>query len=148
MKLTTSICLVWILTTTGCATITTGASQSVLVDTEPSGAICRFSRLDKEIGVVNPTPGMLHVDKSIYPLAAACTKDGFYPAGGLLNSNYQPMTMGNVLFGGIIGITVDAASGAGSIYDASIKVSLKKIESVNLNHIIDDIKRNGTAVNH
>lgn len=58
------------------------------------------------------------------------------------------MTMGNVLFGGIIGITVDAASGAQSIYDASIKVSLKKIESVNMNNVIDDIKRNGKEVSH
>jgi hypothetical protein len=141
------ICLILIVVvTTGCATITTGTSQAVLVDTEPTGAICRFSRLNKEIGVVNPTPGMLSVDKSIYPLSATCTKDGFYPAGGLLNSNYQPMTMGNILFGGIVGIVIDSASGAQSIYDASIKVTLKKIESINLDAIIDDINRNGTTV--
>jgi hypothetical protein len=144
MKFLASIYLAWIITAAGCATITTGTSQVVQVDTEPTGAICRFSRLDEEIGVVNPTPGMFHVDKSIYPLAAACNKDGFYPAGGLLNSNYQPMTMGNVLFGGIVGVIVDSASGAQSIYDASIKVTLKKIEPVNLNQVIDDIKRNGT----
>jgi hypothetical protein len=139
------ICLILIVAITGCATITTGTSQTVLVDTEPTGAICRFSRLNREIGVVNPTPGMLSVDKSIYPLSATCTKDGFYPAGGLLNSNYQPMTMGNILFGGIVGIVIDSASGAQSIYDASIKVTLKKIESVNLDAIIDDINRNGRA---
>jgi hypothetical protein len=143
MKLASSIYVVCIITATGCATITTGTSQVVLVDTEPTGAICRFSRLDEEIGVVNPTPGMLHVDKSIYSLAAACSKDGFYPAGGLLNSNYQPMTMGNALFGGVVGVIVDSASGAQSIYDASIKVTLKKIETVNLNQVIDDIKHNG-----
>jgi hypothetical protein len=124
---------------TGCATIVTGTSQTVLVDSEPPGALCRFSRLNNDIGVVNPTPGMLLVDKSIYPLAVSCTKDGFYPTGARLNSNYQPMTMGNVLFGGIIGVVIDSASGAQSIYDASIKVTLKKVETVNLDNVINEI---------
>lgn len=127
------------LSTMGCATIVTGTSQSVLVDSEPTGAICRFSRQTSEVGIVNPTPGMLIVEKSIYPLSIACTKDGYYPVGSLLKSNYQPMTLGNILFGGIVGIVIDSASGAQSIYDASIKVTLKKIEPVNIDKVIDEI---------
>jgi hypothetical protein len=125
---------------TGCATITTGTSQSILVDTTPEGAICRFTRLDKEVGIVNPTPGMLLIDKSIYLLAASCTKEGFYPTSGKIDSHYQPMTMGNVLLGGVVGIVVDAASGAQAVYDKSIIVILKKVQSSGVDKAIDEIR--------
>jgi hypothetical protein len=126
---------------TGCATITTGTSQSILVDSNPEGAICRFSRSDREVGVVNPTPGMLLINKSGEPLTLICIKDGFYPNSGVLKANMEPMGWGNILVGGLVGIAVDSASGANSKYDASIKVDLRKIEPANLDRVIDDIRQ-------
>ena len=62
----------------GCATITTGTSQTVLVETSPDGAVCRFSRDSKEVGIVNPTPGTLFIDKSSKPLSVICTREGSF----------------------------------------------------------------------
>lgn len=124
----------------GCATITTGTTQSILVDTTPAGAICRFSRSDREVGVVNPTPGMLMVTKDGAPLTVICTRTGYYPNTGVLRANFEPMTFGNILLGGIIGIVVDAASGADRKYDATLTVTMKKVETSSLDTVIDDIK--------
>jgi hypothetical protein len=131
----------------GCATITTGTTQSILVDTKPPGAICRFSRDSKEIGVVNPTPGMFVIDKSVIPMSAICTKDGYLPTTGAIQSHYQPVTLGNVLLGGVVGIIVDAASGAQNIYDASIAIELQKAGPVNLDAAIGDIEKNAPSGN-
>lgn len=125
----------------GCATITKGTTQSVMVDTNPEGAICRFSRFDKEIAVVNPTPGMLSIEKSKAPLTVICTRDGYYPNSGALKANFEPMAWGNILLGGIVGVIIDAASGADAKYDALIKITLQKIERANLDIVVDEIKR-------
>ena len=127
---------------TGCATITTGTTQSILVDTNPPGAICRFNRDKIDVAVVNPTPGMLNIDKSVHPMSVYCTKEGYYPTTGVLNSNYQPITLGNALVGGIVGIVIDAASGAQNIYDASIQIKLEKIGTINIDKAVGDIKYN------
>lgn len=127
---------------TGCATITTGTTQSILVDTNPPGAICRFNRDKIDIAVVNPTPGMLTIDKSASPMSVYCVKEGYYPTTGVLNSNYQPITLGNALVGGIVGIVIDAASGAQNIYDASIQIKLEKIGTLNIDKAVGDIKNN------
>jgi hypothetical protein len=124
----------------GCSTITTGTTQSILVDTKPSGAICRFSRSDREVGVVNPTPGMLMITKDKAPLTVICTKSDFYPNTGILLANFEPMTLGNILLGGIVGSLVDVATGANQKYDATLTVTLKKVEASNIDSVIDDIK--------
>jgi hypothetical protein len=108
----------------GCATLTTSSSQTVTMMTEPPGATCTFKREGQVIGVVNPTPGSLSVQKSHKPIDVACAKDGFIDAVGTVGSRFQPMTFGNVLFGGIIGIVVDAASGASAEYEPQITVRL------------------------
>ena len=127
---------------TGCATITTGTTQSILVDTTPTGAICRFSRSNREVGVVNPTPGMLMINKDGAPLTVICTKTGYYPNTGILRANFEPMALGNILLGGIIGIVVDAASGADRKYDAALSVTLRKVGASSVDAAIDDIKAN------
>lgn len=128
---------------TGCASITTGTTQFILVDTNPPGAICRFSRMNKEVGVVNPTPGMLPITKDSAPLTVICTKAGFYPNSGSLKADFEPMSFGNILLGGLVGIIIDTASGASSKYDGSINIPLRKIEATNLNQVIEDIKQHG-----
>lgn len=50
----------------------------------------------------NPTPGMFVVDKSVIPMSAICTKDGYLPTTGAVQSHYQPATLGNVLLGGLL----------------------------------------------
>jgi len=78
--------------------------------------------------VVNPTPGSLLVSKSHTAIDVSCSKEGFLDAAGSVGSRFQAMTFGNILFGGIIGIAVDAASGATAEYEPTITIRLTPSE--------------------
>ena len=112
----------------GCATLTTSSSQTVTLTTDPAGAACTFKREGKVIGIVNPTPGSLMVSKSHAAIDISCVKDGYVDAMGSVGSRFQAMTFGNILFGGIIGIAVDAASGATAEYEPTITIRLTPSE--------------------
>jgi hypothetical protein len=113
-----------VMMTTGCATLTKGTSQAVTVDTDPSGAICTLTRDAKPLAIVNPTPGSVPVEKAQGTISVACTKQGFLEAAGNLASEFQAMTFGNILFGGVVGIVVDAASGAMHRYPDRVTITL------------------------
>jgi len=110
--------------TSGCASIVEGTDQSVTVQTTPSGASCELKRDGNVIGVVNPTPGTVTVDKSKDDIAVICKKEGYQDASGAFSSDFQGMTFGNILFGGLIGVAVDASSGAMHEYPASVTVAM------------------------
>jgi hypothetical protein len=112
----------------GCATLTTSSSQTVTLTTDPAGAACTFKREGKVVGIVNPTPGSLVVSKSHTDIDVACVKEGYLDATGKVGSKFQAMTFGNILFGGIIGIAVDAASGATAEYEPTISIRLTPSE--------------------
>jgi hypothetical protein len=112
----------------GCATLTTSSSQTVTLTTEPPGAACTFKREGEVIGIVNPTPGSLSVKKSHADIDVTCVKEGFLDAVGRVGSKFQAMTFGNILFGGIIGIVVDAASGATAEYEANVAIRMTPAE--------------------
>ena len=99
------ICLVAMFVS-ACATITTGTGQTVNVMTEPEGAVCIFRRDNAVIGVVNPTPGSLSVTKSHAAIEVDCRKEGFLDAVGAVGRQFQPMTFGNIILGGLIGVIV------------------------------------------
>lgn len=113
-----------VLLTSGCATLTKGTSQTVTVDTDPSGATCTLTRDAKPVAIVNPTPGSVPVEKAQGTIAVACTKQGFLEAAGDLASEFQAMTFGNILFGGVVGVVVDAASGAMHRYPDRVTITL------------------------
>lgn len=120
--------LACIVTLTGCATLTTGNSQAITIGTKPQGATCTLTRDGKVVGVVNPTPGTVNVDKSKNDISIICTKDGFQDETTACTSNFQGMTFGNILFGGLIGIAVDAGSGAMHKYPTEFTILLFPIE--------------------
>lgn len=107
-----------------CASVVEGTDQTVTVKTIPSGANCELSRDGETIGVVNPTPGSVLIDKSKDAVAVNCTKDGHDDGTETMASSFQGMTFGNILIGGIIGVGIDAASGAMHYYPDSIEVFL------------------------
>lgn len=112
------------LLSSGCATIVKGSSQTLTVDTKPPGASCVFNRDGETIGVVHPTPGSLVVQKSSKAISVACTKDKFQESDATLSADFQPMTLGNIILGGVIGIIVDAASGAVAEYQPNLTLTL------------------------
>ena len=117
-------CLGLLLASTACASITTGTSQAVSVVTEPAGAMCVVSRDGETLGVVNPTPGSLTVTKASSALTVRCQRPGHQVALATVASGLQPMTLGNLLIGGVIGLGVDAATGAINQYPASVALAL------------------------
>jgi hypothetical protein len=116
--------VVGLVLTTGCASVTKGTTQSVTVNTDPSGATCTMARDGKPLAVVNPTPGSVTVGKSFGTISVNCKKAGYQDAAGVVASTFQAMTFGNILFGGLIGVAVDAASGAMSEYPPMVTITL------------------------
>ncbi|MFO1206191.1 MAG: hypothetical protein U1E63_10755 [Burkholderiales bacterium] len=108
----------------GCATLTTSSSQTVTVQTEPGGAVCTFVRDGEVVGLVNPTPGTLAVSKSRRDMTVRCDKEGYLEATGTVGSRFQAMTFGNILFGGLVGVVIDASSGAMTKYEPQITITL------------------------
>ena len=48
----------------GCATLTKGSSQTVTVNTDPSGGTCTMTHDAKPVAIVNSTPGSVPVEKA------------------------------------------------------------------------------------
>lgn len=109
----------------GCATIVEGNDQVVHFDTEPSGATCSISRSGE--GLLYPsfkTPTSLNIEKDKDQLVVSCKKDGCREKVFHTNSNFEGWTLGNLVFGGIIGLGVDAASGALNEYPSHVQIPL------------------------
>lgn len=110
----------------GCATLTKGTTQTVYVDTPGvPGASCTAST------AVGPqtttTPGTFMLAKSSAALPVRCTKECYQDSGGVLGSTFEAMTAGNLIVGGVIGIGVDAMSGAMNKYPDQIQIVMPPI---------------------
>jgi hypothetical protein len=108
----------------GCATVVSGTTQTIGVNTDPEGADCQFTRKGVLVGRVNPTPGTMQVGKDHESVSVLCHKEGFDDTAGVIGSEFQAMTLGNILLGGVIGVVVDAASGAMMKYPESVTFTL------------------------
>ena len=107
-----------------CATITTGASQSLSVDTVPErGAQCTLTN-DKGTWSLPETPGSVTVTRAYSALNVKCKKEGGGEGATTVQSSTKGVAYGNILLGGIIGGAVDMSSGAAYDYPASIIVTM------------------------
>lgn len=118
------LALLGLLLTSACATVTQGTTATIAVATTPPGATCTISRDGAPIAVVNPTPGSVTISRSTRDLAVRCEREGHLPAEAVTPAGFQAMTVGNLLIGGIIGVAVDAASGAMGTYPGNISLAM------------------------
>ena len=109
---------------TGCATVTKGTSQSLSVDSDPQGATCELTRDGETIGFVNPTPGSITIGKDKDAIDIRCELEGHVVSTVNLDSSFQGWTLGNAILGGLIGVMIDAGSGAMNEYPSSIMIRL------------------------
>jgi len=108
----------------GCASITTGQNQPLTVETMPCRmATCRLSN-DKGTWYVSATPGTVTVQRAYGDMTIICEKDEFKSNPTLVASATKGMAFGNILVGGIIGIAVDAGTGAAYDYPPVISVPM------------------------
>lgn len=110
MKLIKFAAMACVMVTTGCATITRGTTEAWTVQTEPSGAAVTLSTGEECI-----SPCTLKLKRKI-PFTVTLLKQGYAKVTTDIVSQIAGAgaagMAGNVLIGGIIGVGIDAASGA------------------------------------
>ncbi|MDB5650335.1 MAG: translation initiation factor 2 [Hyphomicrobiales bacterium] len=99
------------LAVSGCATITRGTTDQITINSEPAGALATTSS-----GLTCPsTPCTLEVSRKS-EFVVSYSKEGYLPqqvpVGTKMAGAGAAGLAGNVLFGGIIGVGVDASTGA------------------------------------
>ena len=96
--------------TAGCASVTRGTYETMVIDSEPQGAKVRSSQ-----GWTCVTPCSMKIKRK-GDFIVWVTKEGFVEATATVSSSVDSPgaagMAGNVLLGGVIGAAVDAGSGA------------------------------------
>jgi hypothetical protein len=107
----------------GCASIVKGTSQSIAITTPPTtGANCILSSGQGNWTVTSP--GAVTVEKSKEDIQVRCDKPGWQQGVATIPSNFEGWTLGNILLGGVIGLGVDAATGAINEYPHAFQVPM------------------------
>jgi hypothetical protein len=113
-----------------CASIIKGSTASIGVTSPPvTGAICTLSSSQGSWQIT--TPGSVTVERSKSDIQITCKKDGYQEAYAIIPSNFEGWTVGNLIFGGIVGVGVDAATGAMNDYPNAFQVPMTPLTSVN-----------------
>jgi PEGA domain-containing protein len=93
----------------GCGTVVNGTTESVVISSEPEGAMITVDNQPR-----GPTPNTVELSrKAIHTVQLQ--KPGYVPYQATINQSSSNWIWGDVLFGGILGFLVDAASGG--MYD-------------------------------
>jgi hypothetical protein len=94
----------------GCATITRGTTQALVIESDPPGADVELSN-----GLRGKTPASFTV-KRRENLVVKIRKDGYEPVEATVSSTVGDgggtAMAGNILFGGLIGAAVDGGNGS------------------------------------
>lgn len=101
-----------------------GDGRNLSILTDPPEASCALKRGDQVVGIANPTPATVTLEKSKDEVSVVCSKDGHFDGVQVLSSSFQARTFGNIIFGGFIGLGVDAVSGAMHEYPDNVTVIL------------------------
>jgi hypothetical protein len=112
----------------GCATIVKGTTQAVAVDTPGAqGAACELS--SPGIGTQTiTTPATIELEKSQHGVTVTCRKPCYQDGVGVIASYTEGMAAGNVVLGGVIGLGVDAATGAMNKYADRTSITMIPIQ--------------------
>ena len=121
MKKLFTLCVLFL---TGCASVTKGTSQSLSVRTTPTNhAECRLTNAKGSWYV--KTPGSVSVHRAYGDLDVECMKKGYADASKKVQSKATAHVAGNIVAGGVIGVGVDAMTGAIYDYPNEIVVTMK-----------------------
>ena len=119
--------LATVLLMSGCASIMEGSDQTININTtgceqfEPM----RCTASNSEGSSILTAPASVSIEKARGPLTISCqSRDRSATGLKRIESSYEAMNAGNILAGGIIGIGVDAATGAMWKYPSSVNVGM------------------------
>ncbi len=93
---------------TGCASIIHGSRQDVRVTSVPSGAVVRVNLNNQ----ATTTPGVLTLNRKEIGYVLTFEKQGYKPVEVSIRRTVDGWLFGNILFGGLIGLVIDFASGS------------------------------------
>lgn len=111
----------------GCATITKGTTQSITLNTPGAPGATRTLN-STVIGTKTvTTPASIVLDKSVDSINLVCGKECFQDGLGVIASSTESMTAGNILVGGVVGLGVDAMSGAMNHYNPDNQFAMASI---------------------
>lgn len=101
----------------GCATIRDGKTASVLLQSTPTNAVASVYDSDGVKVAETTTPGRVELKrrgKWLRPAryTASFQKSGYQTENFPIESTVNPWIVGNVALGGVVGLGVDAATGA------------------------------------
>src|SRR5262249_47958978 len=114
----------------GCASLVLGTGQTVAVEAHApdgapiNGANCKLTNT-KGVWYVQ-TPGNVTVHRAYGDLSTRCELSGYDVASFQSKSTNNGLMIGNIIFGGIIGIAVDAGTGAAYDYPDVIHAQMTK----------------------
>lgn len=112
----------------GCATITKGTTQAVTVNTPGvAGAQCTLTSNAVGSKVVQ-TPATIVLEKGQDGVSVNCKKECYTDGVGVIQSNVEAMAAGNIIAGGVIGLGVDAMSGAMNKYNTDNQFVMTPIQ--------------------
>lgn len=113
----------------GCATLTKGTDQAVSIDTPGvPGATCVLN--SEGIGTRTiATPQVVILPKSQHSISVKCSKACFTDGVGVISSNTEAMAVGNLIVGGVVGLGVDAVSGAMNKYTPQVQIAMQPVPS-------------------
>lgn len=105
-----------------CATITKDESQPVAFSSEPQGAEVSINSVP-----MGTTPTTVMVKRKMGTTMVGIYKEGYHKENFALDKSVAAMTFGNIIFGGIIGVGVDVATGKATDYQESVHVNLRPL---------------------
>jgi hypothetical protein len=101
------------LTLAGCASVTRGTTENISISTTPSGAVAEIAGLDIPTSCI--TPCVVQAKRSA-DITVTVNKEGYEPQIIPLTKEVPGSGAagfaGNLLLGGVVGMGVDAATGA------------------------------------
>jgi hypothetical protein len=127
MQVTRVLALCAAVISAGCASIVKGTTQSVALNTPGvPGAQCTL--VSEGIGSKTiATPATLVLDKSQHNIAVTCKKECYQDGVGIISSSTEGMAAGNIIAGGVIGLGIDAATGAMNKYNPDNQIAMVPI---------------------
>ena len=100
------------------------AEQPVTVFTDPPGAYCVLSRNGDTVGIVTPSPGLLHVGNSKHHISVRCSKALHEDETAVLAASRRDLSIGDVMVKGPVGLAYDAGTSGLYEYPPSITLFL------------------------
>ncbi|MGC4129404.1 MAG: PEGA domain-containing protein [Bergeyella sp.] len=107
--------LITSLSMTSCATILTGSKDSITFNSQPEGAKVVFQGTEKCV-----TPCTTEIQRSLGKRSVEIKKEGYETKELKLEKTFNPVTLVNILLGGVIGIGIDLGTGSFLKYDPKV----------------------------